>query len=368
MRYYETVFIIIGLTIGTLFFSCKKEKEEIKPITPTEEPSTEGVNVDLTAVPYNTLSEYQFFEGNLAGHIPATGVIPYEPASALFTDYAKKKRFIWMPEGVKATYVADGELLDMPTGTVLIKTFYYDNVEPAGNTKIIETRVMIRKATEWIFAEYVWNEDQTEAHLDMMGSTIQIDWLQDGNPLSSNYRIPSDTECMICHKSNNTPIPIGIKPQNLNVDYDYGDGPENQLQRFISEGYLENSLPMSINTVVDYYDESEPLTERVRSYLDINCAHCHSEGSHCDYRPLRLAYSETSLRENMGVCVEPDEFISPALTHLIAPSNTERSVLYYRLQSTQQNERMPLLGRSIVHTEGVQLIEDYINTLTDICE
>lgn len=368
MRYYETVLVLVGLTVGLFLYSCKKEKEEICPIPPTEEPSAEGVNVDLTAVPYNTLSEYQFFDGDMVDQLPADGVLPYKPASALFTDYAKKKRFIWMPDGVKASYVADGELLNMPTGTVLIKTFYYDAVQPSGNTKIIETRVMIRKATEWIFAEYVWNEAQTEAHLDMMGSNVQIDWLQDGNPLSTNYRIPSDTECMICHKSENIAIPIGIKPQNLNIDYDYGDGPENQLQYLISQNYLENSIPMSINTVVNYKDESEPLEKRVRSYLDINCAHCHREGSHCDYRPLRLAYSETGVSENMGVCVEPDEFISSALTHLIAPSNTERSVLFYRLQSTQQNERMPLLGRSIVHTEGLQLIEDYINTLTDICD
>lgn len=368
MRYYETVLLIAGLAVGVFLYSCKKEKEEICPVPTPVDTSTEGVNVDLTSVPYNTLSEYQFFEGNIADQLPAEGVLPYEPASSLFTDYAKKKRFIWMPEGVKASYVDDGELLDMPTGTVLIKTFYYENVQPAGNTKIIETRVMIRKEGEWIFAEYVWNEAQTEAHLDMTGSTVQIDWLQDGSPLSTDYRIPSDTECMICHKSQNIPIPIGVKPQNLNVDYDYGNGPENQLQYLISQGYLENSLPLSINTTVDYKDESESLNKRVRSYLDINCAHCHQEGSHCDYRPLRLAYSETTLSENLGVCVEPDEFINTALTYLITPSNTERSVLFYRLESTQENERMPLLGRSIVHTEGVQLIEDYINTLTDICD
>jgi uncharacterized repeat protein (TIGR03806 family) len=368
MRNFETLLLIASLVIGLFLFSCKKEIEEIKPLPQTDNPSLEGVNVDLTTVPYNTLSEYQFFEGALVNQIPAEGVLPYEPASTLFTDYAKKKRFIWMPNNVKASYVSDGDLLDMPTGTVLIKTFYYDNVQPGGNTKLIETRVMIKKSAEWIFAEYVWNDTQTEAFLDMTGSTVQIDWIQDGNPLSTAYRIPSDTECMVCHKSNNLPIPIGIKPQNLNTDYDYGGGPENQLQYLISQGYLENSVPMAINSVVDYNDESKSLNKRVRSYLDINCAHCHQEGSHCDYRPLRLAYSETSLNENMGVCVEPDEVINSALTYLISPGNTARSVLYYRLESTDQNERMPLLGRSIVHTEGVALIEAYINTLTEICE
>ena len=37
--------------------------------------------------------------------------------------------------------------------------------------KIIETRIMIRKSDGWIFADYVWNEDQTEADLDLNGST-----------------------------------------------------------------------------------------------------------------------------------------------------------------------------------------------------
>ena len=70
---------------------------------------------------------------------------------------------MWLPNGSKGTYVADHELIELPVGAVLIKTFYYDSVQPLNNTKIIETRLMIKKSTGWIFAEYVWNEDQTEA-------------------------------------------------------------------------------------------------------------------------------------------------------------------------------------------------------------
>ena len=84
MRNYETVLLIAGLAVGLFLYSCKKETEEICPIPPAEEPSNVGVNVDLTAVPYNTLSEYQFFEGSMADQIPAEGVLPYKPASALF--------------------------------------------------------------------------------------------------------------------------------------------------------------------------------------------------------------------------------------------------------------------------------------------
>ena len=75
---------------------------------------------------------------------------------------------------------------------------------------------MIKKSSGWIFAEYVWNSQQTEAYLDMNGSYTSISWDQDGTPKSTNYRIPSATECLVCHKLNDKPIPIGIKP----VSYD----------------------------------------------------------------------------------------------------------------------------------------------------
>lgn len=364
-KHYGTLYAVAVLATILVFVRCKKEEE----ITPMDDPSPEtGVYIDASSFPFQTLSEYRFFVGDLVDQMPNERVYPYRPASKLFTDYAKKKRFIWIPNGSKASYVSDEDLLSMPEGTVLIKSFYYDQVQPSNEMRVMETRVMLKKTSGWEFAEYVWNEAQDEAILNMDGDNISITWDQEGTILNTDYRIPSETECMICHKFESEPIPIGVKPQNLNIDYDFGDGPENQLQYFVNEGILTDNIPSSINTVVNYEDESQPLDKRVRSYLDINCAHCHREGSHCSYRPLRLAYSETSLQANIGVCVEPDEFINTALTYIITPSNTERSVMHYRLSSTDQNEMMPLLGRSIVHSEGIQLIEDYINSLIDPCQ
>ena len=83
----------------------------------------------------------------------------------LFTDYAIKKRFIWMPKGVKGTFNGVNNVIELPIGAALIKSFYYDKVQPNNTTRIIETRIMIRKASGWIFAEYVWNEEQTDANL-----------------------------------------------------------------------------------------------------------------------------------------------------------------------------------------------------------
>jgi uncharacterized repeat protein (TIGR03806 family) len=345
-----------------LSFSCRKNED--MPPPPDSPQPIDGVSVDLSKVPYANLSEYNFFEGEMKNQIPAAGVLIYEPISSLFTDYALKKRFIWMPSGSKANYVSDSEILDLPVGSVIIKTFYYDNVLPNGTTKIMETRLVIRKSSGWIFAEYVWNEEQTEAYLDMNGSNQQISWLQDGLTMQTNYRLPSETECLICHKTYTEPIPIGIKPQHLNKSFQYIDGEMNQLQKWQNVGYLNGPIPSNILTVVDYADDSKPLRERVRSYLDINCAHCHQENSHCDYRPMRLAFSETLQSQNMGVCVEPEEFIDASLVNIITPGNATKSMMHYRLNSTHESNRMPLLGRTLVHQEGVNLLTAYINSIS----
>jgi uncharacterized repeat protein (TIGR03806 family) len=365
------------LTISVLFLSifigCSNQDENYIPVSP--------VVVDLTQVPYPKLSDYHFFEGDIKLQIPSLNVLPYAPASSLFSDYAYKKRFVWMPQGTKANFIADNQILELPIGAALIKTFYYDNVQPNNTMRIIETRVMIRKETDWIFADYVWNTEQTEAYLDLNGSNIALSWKDKNNSIKNvNYRIPNEVQCNVCHKYKETinneyfekHEPIGIKPQNLNFNYNFGSETKNQLTKWIETAYLENNfnLPSPQNTVVDYNDTSKPLELRVRSYVDINCSHCHYTNGHCDYRPMRFTFTETGLPNglgltNMGVCVNTQDIqdFPAALNKIITPGIPERSMLFYRLNTENENYRMPLHGRTIIHQEGVQLIRDWITSL-----
>jgi uncharacterized repeat protein (TIGR03806 family) len=325
------------------------------------------VNYNLDAMPYPTLSEYNFFVGDLKDLEPGFGVVPYVLNSSLFSDYAKKKRFIWMPNNTAANYLNDNVTLDFPLGAVIIKNFYYENVIPDDVQKIIETRIMIKKDEGWVFANYVWNDEQTEANFDLNGSTVNIEWLQNGEVKSADYRIPSGSECMTCHKIQEIPKLIGPKPRNLNLTYPYNDGPQNQLNKLAELGYLENA-PMSVATTVpDYNDLSQPLELRARAYLDINCAHCHSEETHCSYRPLRLDFADTEVLSNMGVCIDPDTDLGGDLGHIIEPGDSRSSVLHFRMNSTDPSVRMPLIGRDIVHSEGVSLIEEWIDSLSNDC-
>ena len=348
-------------------FSCKND-ESVDGVAV----ESNFVNFDINAVPYAKLSTYSFFTGELKNLTPVNKVIPYEPASALFTDYALKKRFIWMPQGTKATYDADGKILNFPIGTVLIKNFYYNTLQPNNTTKIIETRLMIRKSTEWIFAEYLWNDAQTEANLVTgtdftSGSSQNITFKKDnGQIITTDYRIPSESECYACHKLDNKPIPIGLKPQNLNTTYNYSGGIKNQLQKLVDEGYLV-SYPSNIVSTVNYKDASQPLDLRLRSYLDINCAHCHQQNARCDYRAIRLSFNQTTNLTNIGVCVNADEPIDQSLEKIIVPGNYNKSVMNFRLSSVDESNRMPLLGRTIVHDEGVALLQQWISSLNQTC-
>ncbi|NNC45731.1 MAG: cadherin-like domain-containing protein, partial [Winogradskyella sp.] len=102
------------------------------------------VNNIVEDFPLNLLSEYNLFEGDLKDLSPTYGVVPYNLISPLFSDYAKKERFIWIPNNKKASYVADHKSLEFPNGALLIKNFYYNNVLPNNQQQLLETRLMFK--------------------------------------------------------------------------------------------------------------------------------------------------------------------------------------------------------------------------------
>lgn len=350
-----------------------EEDEQYRLISP--------ISVNITQVPYPKLSDYRFFVGDLKRQQPASSVLPYKPASDLFSDYAHKKRFVWMPRGSQATYDGDDNVLEFPVGTVLIKTFYFDNVQPTNKTKIIETRLLIKIAeatpssSGWETYNYIWNDAQKEAYLDTDGNGIfvPLTFSENGVEKSVNYKVPATTECKTCHKLNPTQsangeitLPIGVKPQNLNYVYNYGNVEMNQLQRWVQQGYLENNLPADIYSTVDWKDESQPLELRARSYLDINCAHCHRVGGHCDYVEPKFNFSNTDLNE-LGICMEPLFTIEDA-PYIINAGDSDHSEMVVRISSNDQSIMMPIIGRTTVHEEGVALLREWIDGLSQHCE
>src|SRR5438477_7829060 len=104
------------------------------------------------------LSAWKLFTGNPTGLNPNTGVVPYDLNTPLFSDYATKYRFIWMPPGTHAQY-RDDQVFDFPVGTILAKSFAFPR--QSGKQKLIETRLLVHGKNGWIGLPYVWNESQT---------------------------------------------------------------------------------------------------------------------------------------------------------------------------------------------------------------
>lgn len=359
--------VAIALLFVVFIFSCRREEDDdvVVDVIPPET----GVNFDVQNAPFLNLSDYRFFVGDIKQLVPNDRVIPYEPISPLFSDYAHKKRFVWMPQGSSATYNTDHEILNFPDGAVLIKNFYYDHVLPANETRVIETRLMYKKNGEWFFADYIWNEEQTDATFTLEGAYVEVQWIaEDGEEKYVNFRIPSEVECHTCHKANMAPLPIGPKPRNLNKDFNFADGLKNQLGKWQEVGYLSGTVPGNIETVVDYNDLEQPVDLRLRSYLDANCSYCHNEVGHCNYRQMRLSFNMTDDPANLGVCVAPELFVGEQYTHIISRSNILRSAMHLRMNTNEADLRMPMFGRSVVHEEGVALLEEYIESLTPICQ
>jgi len=315
------------------------------------------------------LSEYGFFKGALADLLPAAGVIPYSLNTPLFSDYAYKKRFIKVPEGQKAVY-REGKPFEFPEGTVLIKNFYYphDFRSEAGERKILETRLLIKEAGKWKALPYIWNDEQTEAVLEITGGTRDISWVHyDGKQKTLRYAIPNVNQCKGCHVSNKKFQPIGPTARQLNRQFEYANGLANQLEKWTALGILDG-LPDDLAAVprVPVWDDtsSGSLDERARAYLDINCAHCHKETGPANVSGLLLEYHRP-LGPSYGVLKTPVSAGrgSGNRPYDLVPGKPDQSILLYRMESTDPGEMMPELGRKLVHEEGVALIREWITSL-----
>ena len=99
--------------------------------------------------------------------LPASGLIPYTPNAAFWSDGAVKERWIGLPNGKNITVGADGDW-DFPNGTVLMKNFRLDN-------RLIETRLFMRHPDGvWAGYSYEWNAQQTDATLVRGGKQVTV--------------------------------------------------------------------------------------------------------------------------------------------------------------------------------------------------
>jgi len=322
---------------------------------------------------------------NLANLTPRAGLIPYEPASELWSDRAAKQRWIAIPntDGIagefdqdseKITYSSDAEWA-YPIGTVMIKHFAVpldlsDQDNPA-TLFHLETRFLIRgEDGNYFYFTYRWRDDGSDA--DLVSSSAESRSFSitnlDGSLGTQTWDYPSRNQCVECHQSTSGNV-LGIRSRQLNhsIFYPSSGRTANQLTTFASLGLFDEnpsfaSLPTELRSVsID--DITASWEDRVRSYLDSNCSYCHrpeSDAGRADFDALLTTPLEMSSLLN-GILLAGDLGVSGA--NVVTPRNPEKSILYLRDRSTDPGDMMPPLGRRLTDDEYIGILEAWIGTI-----
>jgi uncharacterized repeat protein (TIGR03806 family) len=341
--------------------------------------------------PPKFLSEWGLFE-SIPDQVPVDGVLPYEVTSPLFTDYAAKFRFVQLPEGEQIHY-SDTERWTNPPGTIYIKTFAYpyDELDLTQGYQLIETRLLVFNedgADTWT---YVYPEgDNSDAERISWGPKIDVSYKNGlGEDVSFLYEVPSVPQCKECHgidTADSSTRSLGPSSGMLNRDNDYGGsvGVMNQINYMNSLGMFDIEPPPEGKRTTYVTDPAAPVVEpeepglhnRARSYFDSNCSQCHApppygeisdKGLFLDYQSMDPDTGTSPF--TWGVCKPPtsagnglkcDQPID------VVPGNPDASLLLCRMESIAAGERMPPLGRTLVHGEGVELIRAWIEELPNL--
>ncbi|MEZ4368840.1 MAG: SO2930 family diheme c-type cytochrome [Kofleriaceae bacterium] len=308
------------------------------------------------------LSSYRLFT-DVPGQLADPALRAYDLATPLFSDYADKLRWIFLPPGTAMTWSDDGAFA-MPVGTVIVKTFAYpvDARDPSLGRRLLETRLLIHRADGWEGATYVHDEALGDAVLSSGARTLDVTWIDgDGQARTNAYVTPSRNQCRNCHEETvDVLAPIGPKARHLNHD--------GQLAALVDDGLVEGAPPEDQWPAVAPLDGDAPVAERARGWLDINCGHCHNPlgAARTSGLDLRLANDDPF---SFGVCKPPVAAGqgSGGRAWDVVPGEPDQSILVYRIEATEADVKMPELGRNLVHAEGVAAVRAWIAGLDGDC-
>ncbi len=332
------------------------------------------------------LSETGLFT-KTAEQTPAPGVTPFAINQPQWSDYATAQRWIGLPGTAPIVWhPADrpipGSMFtrqhDYPTGTVLAKTLSLEMIQgQPESARKIETQLLHFDGVNWRGYTYAWNDTQTDATLvPATGSERTfsvVDQRFPGGKRDQRWAFASRVQCISCH----TPWAqhaLAFNPLQLHRDVVQDGQRVSQLVALERAGLLQrvdrqqqplpdftrDTLKEVPRLAQDDDPEASPQAH-LRSYLHVNCSHCHrfNGGGAGSFELLfKLNHAELKLIDESPRQGTYD--IEGA--RLIAPGRSDRSLLYVRMAKFGRG-RMPHLGSELVDEQALLWLEQWIAAL-----
>ncbi|HVK15131.1 MAG TPA: PQQ-dependent sugar dehydrogenase [Gemmataceae bacterium] len=314
-----------------------------------------------------------------ARHVPAAGVHVYEINAEPWADHATAERLVAVPGTGQVTMFHAPQPVPetawfnsrvfFPKDGVLTRTFSIEM--EAGNPatrRRLETQLMHFDGREWKGYTYRWNEAATDADLvPAAGENVELkvkDARAPDGVRTQTWHFPSRTECRQCHNPWAGEV-LGFTEQQLRGNGNKSGGPD-AYGRLTSLGLIvrgaEKGPERPLTSLVNPHDVTADREARARSYLHVNCAHCHQFGAGGSVN-IELKYG-TSLEESRALDAAPVQgaFGIPDCK-ILSPGDPTRSVLYYRM-AKQGRGRMPHIGSELIDDSGITLIRDWIRQMS----
>ena len=287
----------------------------------------------------------------------------FSPQYPLWTDGATKKRWVYLPHGA-AIDARDAAEWQFPAGTRFWKEFSFDG-------RKVETRFLWRTSTgTWVFATYIWNEEQTDAVLaPERGVRADIEVAP-----GRRHEIPGATDCQACHGAKR-PGPLGFNALQLSTDRDpdaiHGEplAPGMiDLATLVNERRLE---PARHELVANppRIPASSPATRAVLGYFAANCGSCHNRSGETSFTGPSLKHGDllddgdavarslAGFKTSWQVPGQPE-----GASLMINPAIPDASAMLVRMRSRRPSSQMPPLGTVLRDEKAIAAIEKWIAT------
>jgi hypothetical protein len=315
---------------------------------------------------------------NTTNRTPAAGLIQYAPNAPQWKDNALSSWFMALPNN--GGVITPGEQIQFqptnawtfPAGSVFVKNFDLLVNETNATVRRLETELLVRDNNGSVYGvTYKWRPDNSDA--DLLSGNLSEDILITNatGVRTQTWYYPSPSDCQECHNSATASNPSGInvlgvnaRQLNSSLTYPATGVTDNQLRTLNRLGLFN---PAINEAAIGVYSKLSAMTnvsvslqERVRSYLDVNCEHCHQPGGQGITWDARY---DTPLAQQ-DITNYPAAFSLGISDHACIVKNGDiwRSVLVSRLNTLNQDIQMPDF-RNLIDTNAVAVITAWINSL-----